>query len=257
MSPHRFIPGTSFAWHATTYVVRRVLDQQVVVEAVGTMTVTTVALSTLMQALFNGTLHFSTAPTAPGATTVRLQPDANGGRDLQDYPADLVEIARARLNAIQPLLALAPGQRTRAALVERSRVLRAAQQGGSLATRLPAVSVASLYRWIADYTQSGHDLRALIPRTRKRGGSGHGRLAPEVEALIDDVLRRSYLVREAVTIDDVWNAILARLADANQTRAPDAQLAPPARATVARRIDQLDLRERLAARRGPRAARQA
>ena len=257
MQRQRFIPGKNFVWQATTYVVQRVLPtQQVVIEHAGSTALTTVPLITLVQALFEGTLHFITAPSSPDASTAERSLAANRGRDLQDYPAELVMIARARLAAIQPLLALTPGQRTRAAVVERSRALRATRGAAHPPTLMTAVSVASLYRWIADYTRSDHDLRALIPVISRRGGAGHGRLASEVEAMIDDVLRARYLVREAVTIEDVWHEILARIAEANQARAPDTQLVPPARATVARRINRLDLHERLAARQGGRAARQ-
>ena len=258
MSTHVFTPGTYFAWQSTTYVIHRLLpEQQVVIEQCGNTVVTSVPLVLLVQALFDGTLHVLPPPHS-GREAAPAHPAINGaGRGLDDYSVELVQIARARLDAIRPLLDLAPRTRTRALMYERVREVQAAQSANHNATLLTAISVSSLYRWLADYRRAGKDLRALIPATHQRGGKGRSRLTAEVEAVIDRILRPRYLVREAVTIDDVWHEIVASIADENQTRAPSNQLTVPSRTTVARRIEHLDLRERVAARQGSRSARQA
>lgn len=120
-----------------------------------------------------------------------------------------------------------------------------------------ALSVASLYRWIRDYTRSGGDLRSLIPNTGLRGGRGTPRLSPEVEAIAAAAIQERYLVREAATIDDAWHETALRIAEENRVRAAHEQLTGPSRRTLARRIGALDQQRRRAAREGKPAARRA
>lgn len=257
MGAQRFAAGYRFQWRGATYEVRQLLPEgKVSVEDLFTGGLTVVDLPTLVQALFDGELRFAVTgrqgrPGAGGSST------ASQYVDLADCPSHLVRIARYRLEAIQPLLELAPRTRTRARVTARVQEVKAAQPPDGPHDLGTALSVASLYRWIKDYTQSGGDLRSLIPNTGMRGGRGTSRLSPEVEAIATAAIQERYLVREAATIDDAWHETMLRIAEENRVRAPPEQLTGPSRRTLARRIGALDQQRRRAAREGKPAARRA
>lgn len=258
MSAQRFSTGKRFHWRDTTYEVRRLLPgSKVRIEEILTGDVAVVELSTLVEALFNGELRFATEgkharPSADGSASTESE-----YVDLADCPEHLVMIARYRLEVIQPLLALTPEARTERAVEERVQEVQArSPRIGGEHTLLDALSVRSVYRWIRDYTQSGNDLRALILNTGKRGGKGKSRLNPEVDAIIESVIQDRYYVRETVTTDDILCEVAVRIEEENRFRNKHERLKTPSRATVARRIDALDVRSRLAAKHGKRAATQ-
>jgi len=255
MSAQRFSTGKCFHWQDTTYEIRRLLPGgKLRIEDVLTGDATVVELSTLVEALFDGKLRFAIEGQ-------HMKPGANGNAgteneyvDLADCPEHLVMIARRRLEVIQPLLEMEPEERTRAAVGRRAREIRATTPEDENGGLQASVSVASIYRWIRDYTQYGDDLRALIPRTGKRGGKGSSRLSDEMEAIVESAIQDKYYVREAMTIDDVVYEIAVRLAEENRSRAAHEKFEAPSRRTVARRISALDMRSRFAARHGTRAA---
>ena len=119
-----------------------------------------------------------------------------------------------------------------------------------------ALSVATVYRWLGAYTRSGHDLRALIPAVRARGGADASRLRTEVETLAITTIQDKYKVQEKVTIDDVQHELAVRLVEENRVRAPQDQLVLPSRATLARRIATSNLSQEQSQRRSQRTAKQ-
>lgn len=257
MRAQRFSTGKCFHWRDTTYKVRQLLPEgKIRIEDVLTEDVVIVELSTLIEALFDSDLRFvieyqHVTPSANEHASSRSR-----HIDLADYPEHLITIARRRLDVIQPLLEMKPKERTRAV------VTMHAQEAGASASQVEdgkleeSVSVTSIYRWIKAYTQSGNDLRALIPATRERGGKGKSRLSTEVEAIVESSIRDKYYVREAVTIDDIVCEIAVRLEEENRSRIAHEKLEAPSRRTVARRISTLDMRSKFAARHGKRAAKQ-
>ena len=256
MSAHRFSTGKQFHWCNTTHEVRRLLPGgSVSLEDIFTGNTARVELSTLVKALFDGELRFAVEgkharPTVDGNASTESE-----YVDLADCPEHLVMIARYRLEVIQPLLALPPEARTESAVEERVQEVQATSpRNQGERTLLDALSVRSVYRWVRDYTQSGNDLRALIPNTGKRGGKDTSRLNPEVDAIIESVIQDRYYVREAVTTDDILCEVAVRIEDENRFRAEHEQLETPSRATVARRIDALDVRSRFATKHGKQAA---
>jgi putative transposase len=64
----------------------------------------------------------------------------------------------------------------------------------------------TIYRKLALYEQGGGRVSDLIP-TKSSGGKGHNRLSPEVEAIIDSVLRELYLTKQKrsikCTVDEI------------------------------------------------------
>jgi putative transposase len=107
---------------------------------------------------------------------------------------------------------------------------------------------------MGDYTRSGRDLRALIPAVHKRGGKGEPRMSPEVESLMETVVRDKYHVREAVPIDDLWVELAVRVTEENRVRPQHTRLAMPSKSTLTRRSRELRTRA-TKARQGARTAR--
>lgn len=246
MSAERFSTGKQFYWQKKLYQVRRLLpENNLVIVNQQTAATQIVALAQLVAALFAGELRFTdNVPTAGQAGADSI--------DWSDYPERLRAIAEYRLTVIQPLLGLAPRQRKKA-LQGRISSLKATREDNerSLST---ALSVASVYRWIDEYTASGGDIRSLIPDTEKRGGIKQSRLEPTMEVVIQDVIETHYLVREKQTIDYLHREVAVRVEEENRVRVPAERLEIPSRSTLARRIGALDEEKKLTARRGKKAA---
>jgi putative transposase len=252
MSGQSFSYGAQFRWQRVVYeVVQTLPGGQVIIENVLTGARLVIEMPVLVDALFDGELQFVIEGKQAKEDTQDGISVENAYLDLTDCPERLVAIARYRLEVIRPLLDM--GWRTRAAVVTRVQEVKAANAREDAYGLQCAVSVASVYRWIADYTGSGYDLRALIPAVHKRGGKGESRLSPEVETMMETVIRDRYYVREAVTVDDLRDELAVRVVEENHVRSQHAKLGMPSKSTLARRSQ--DLRTRtLAARQGPRAA---
>jgi putative transposase len=104
----------------------------------------------------------------------------------------------------------------------------------------------TIYRKLALYEQGGR-VSDLIP-TKSSGGKGHNRLAPEVEAIIDSVLREFYLTKQKrsikCTVDEI-RRIFART-----------ELKPPHYNTIRNRILAVSEKERDKARVGAKIVRE-
>lgn len=254
MSRQRFTSGARVRWQGVTYQITRLLPAaQANLENLLTGAISVVEIATLVKALFAAELAFSAdqqlAPLPGPAADNSAAP-----RSLADYPAALVAIARYRLSVIEPLLAT---PRTRPAVVARVQELKATQSTDGERNLANALSVATVYRWLGAYTRSGHDLRALIPAVRARGGADASRLRTEVETLAITTIQDKYKVQEKVTIDDVQHELAVRLVEENRVRAPQDQLVLPSRATLARRITTSNLSQEQSQRRTQRTAKSA
>ena len=255
MSAQRFSIGQQFYWNDTLYEVKRLLPEgEVNIENVATCALQVLSLSDLVTSLFHGDLSF----VAKGQ---RKKPDSAQEQaenviactDLADYPEELVTVARRRLEIIEPLLHLGP-KCTLQDVKERAKNIKAAMNTSSQQTLMTALSWRTVYRWKSDYLQSGGDFRSLIPATNRRGGAGQSRLPPEVEALVTSVIRDNYYKPEKVTIQDLVCLIAAAIEEENKLRPAGEHLSVPGEATIARRVDELDIYQRFAARYGKRAA---
>lgn len=258
MATQRFIRTARFTWQGTLYEVMRLFPEgKVNIEEVFTGAVLLVDLSVLVHALFEGDLAFvgqEQRRSAPRSGRVEAHSQY---LPLTDYPDHLVAIACHRLEIIQPYLQMEPGERTREALdayvLELRRTMQTGEEGK---TRTTSLSASSVYRWAKDYREAGNDIRALIPNLQKGGGKGKPRIDQHLNQLIESVIREKYLVREKVTVDVLVSEIAACVEEENATRGDDDKLVPPSRATIARRVQALDMVEAFAARHGKRAARE-
>jgi putative transposase len=253
MSTERFVSGTRFRWQNNTYEIKRLLPgNRVNIDDIFTGEVRTELLSTLVTALFAGDLRF---PNLRGGRQVDAFKDETDlpVLALDDYPEHLVAIARVRLEIIQPLIELGEN-RTSADVKRHVEGVRAHRDKNYEKTLLRSVSVASAYRWLGVYVQSGKDIRSLIPSTNTRGGKGIARINPEVDGIINNVIQDKYMVREVTTIDDVEREVAVRLQESNVNRPMNEQLTRPSRSTIARRIEALDISEVFATKHGKRMA---
>jgi putative transposase len=248
MSAQRFSVGKQFCWQGETYEVRRLLpDGNLNVVKLRTGETQSIAFTHLVKVLWAGELQF----VVEGQFAKHVPPKDYD--DLSDCPEALRAIAEYRLEIIRPLLGLPPHQRKKAVQAQVKALKKERQVNArSLQT---AISVTSVYRWISDYTQSGDDIRALIPDTKKCGGKQQPRLPEETEAIVQSTLEEHYYVREKRTIDYLHREIAVRLKEENQQRPPQEQLEMLSRATVARRIAALEIESKLIAKQGKQAAR--
>ena len=225
MNPQRLSNGARFQWRGTTYQINRLLpDGHVMLEDLLSGVVSDVEMLILVRALFDDELHFLAESSVSQKTMAAAAPSSNKMLALSDYPAEGVAVARYRLEIIHPLLELK--HRTRADVQARVTAIKAEQATGTERSLQTVVSVAAVYRWLKDYTQSGQDVRALIPAVQERGGKDRLRLPSEVNALLEKVLQDKSQVQEKITIDDLRQELAVRLAEENQLRPATAQ-APP------------------------------
>lgn len=116
-------------------------------------------------------------------------------------------------------------------------------------------SIASIYRWIRDYNDSGQDVRALVPSFRRSGGRGRPRSTAELNDMIDGVLQRFFLTRRRPSMQQAYDVLVGEIAAENAPRPPGDKLTTPSYVTFTRRIHDLPRDEVLARRHGKRAAR--
>ncbi|CAM2306612.1 TniA transposase [Ralstonia mannitolilytica] len=159
-------------------------------------------------------------------------PEPQGQIDLEDVSDDDWEEAQSRLDIISPLLAL-----------RRNR-----KKADYVAVAADAdVSIATLYNWLRTYLAS-EQLSSLIP-TRKSGGRGRSRLAPEVKLILDNYVQEHYLTMQKPSV--------AKAAREIRRLCYVAELEPlPAESTIHRHLSWLDEQEALKRREGRRAAEQ-
>jgi putative transposase len=248
MSAQRFSTGKQFVWQDATYKVKRLLPRGMIdMENVQTAESYIVPFAELAQALFAGELRFvvQRSKASWAATSKQVT--------LSDYPPHLRALAEYRLEVIRPLLSLGPHKRTREMVAARVAEIKQACQAGESFPKM-AISVASIYRWIRDYEQSGKDIRALVGNFQQQGGKQQSRLEDDAEAIVQAVIQDLYYVSEKVTCDDIYLEVALRIAEENSFRHEGEKLAAPSRTTIWRRIDALDEMDKLIAKRGKRVA---
>ncbi len=248
MSAQRFSTGKQFVWQDVVYKVKRLLPGGMLdIESIQKAESHTVPFADLAQALFAGELRFTARRSIASRATTCKQVT------LSDYPSHLRAVAEYRLDVIRPLLSLGPHERTREMVASRVAEIKQARLAGGSFPKT-AISVASIYRWIRDYEQSGNDIRALVGNSQQQGGKDQSRLEDDVEAIVHAVIQDRYYVSERVTCDDIYLEVVLRIEEENRFRHEGEKLAAPSRTTIWRRIDALDEMGKLIAKRGKRAA---
>jgi putative transposase len=99
----------------------------------------------------------------------------------------------------------------------------------------------TLYRWLSTYEASGHDIRALVPR-HKRKGNYCAKLHPNVLKTIEQATKSIYFARSRPDIADVYEEVLRLLIHENEHRAAIGmtQLEIPHRSSIYRFVSKLE-----------------
>jgi len=124
----------------------------------------------------------------------QLKPAISDVQQKQPKPLDAhtdeeIAVAEYRLAAIQPLMN--SEERTRKKVEDKASEL--------------SVHVATIYRWIRDYTDYG-GLTALVPRKRS-GGRGNSRLPAEIERIMEVVIGEKYLSKKQRKVSTVYKEL--------------------------------------------------
>lgn len=143
-------------------------------------------------------------------------------RDLLAYSDEEWQEGQRRLKAIKPLL---------------DNPLRTRQDAEAIA-KANGVHVGTLYRWLSDYTDTGH-VFALVPAKRGRK-TGTAMLAPATEAIVQSVIEDFFLHKQRRTPQAAIEEV--------QRRCRVAKVEPPHPNTVRNRLnripDKIQLRRR-------------
>jgi putative transposase len=168
-------------------------------------------------------------------------------RDLAAYPAELVNLAKTRIEYLKEIDRRQPIPITQRAI--EPLVQSVAERIGD---RKPPGwrTVCRDYRkWLA----AGRDIRAVIFRYCDRGRRG-SRMPPETKAIRDQVIDELYMTPERKRVPEVHLEILRRLTEVNRFRPEPDRLPIPSQRTVYREIARRSPYEMTIARYGKRRA---
>lgn len=99
--------------------------------------------------------------------------------------------------------------------------------------------VTTVYRWHSQFLKAQKDIRALFSKIEMRGGKNQLRLAPEVEAILDEKIETVFLTNKCGTAEDVHNAVFLTIQHENAKRIEREWLQVPGLRTIQRRINRL------------------
>lgn len=102
-----------------------------------------------------------------------------------------------------------------------------------------APHISTVYDWIGLYEYANSDIRALLPRTYKRGPRAK-QLPHDVFVIINNTVKARYLQRERVPVKRIHRIIVDQINQLNDERSLDRQLRSPSLSTVGRYIRSMD-----------------
>lgn len=245
MGFNRFSLGIQFTWMKATYeVVQYLPNSRLEVENLSTGECKTVAITELAEALFKNELSFHETVKS----NVQLPKIT-----LDDYSPKQQAAAYFRYEVIKPLLTIL--NQARADVHARVKEVKKRQKSGDLPPY--PVGISSIYRWLKAYKENNQDIRALVPRTRKKQ-EVDSRLHPTTEKILQNVINQKYYRRETGTIKSVQVEVARQLEIENLNRTSEGKtpLEVPSESTVWRRIGERDLKGRLIAKRGSKKAKE-
>ena len=261
---YQFTAGSRFRWDNRVYEVTQQLPGgNVNLLALASGEVRTVTEQTLVAVLFEGQLQFVLREISSAGTEAVIQRPFVA---LDDCSEAQQLAARYRYWVIQPLATMAAAERTRLVIKERIAEVTAALVRGDAPLELTYgekheksirtnLSIASIYRWLSAYEQSGGDIRSLIPSWHKGGRRNY--LDETVDQIVASVIDDLHLQRERHGLDDVYLETHLRLQDAGAKAETETPLPTPSRSTIHRRLTKLDATTKWRARHGKRAAKKA
>ncbi|MGH9627649.1 MAG: hypothetical protein ACRD7E_04825, partial [Bryobacteraceae bacterium] len=147
----------------------------------------TFAENDLLDQFATNQLSFVVAVDDAAASAVKVPEKLT--RDLSAYPAEVVDLARSRVQYLKEIDRQQPIAITRTKIEALVRLI-ADRIGDSKPPGWRTVC-RDYRKWLA----AGRDIRAIIPRHAERGKAGT-RLAPEVKAVSDQVIQELYMTAE-------------------------------------------------------------
>ena len=200
----------------------------------------------LTQLLFQGELKF----LEEDCSGIKQRKASNYvGKDFTELPSALREEAKRKYSYVRRVLELSPHKQTATTLEP-----IISQVSKEISDRQPP-SWLTLYRWYKNYSESGKDIRALVPLHSAKGNRS-SRLNPEVKKIIKDAIERVYLNTTQAEGMDVYDRVLVEINQCNRLRSNLGQekLTLPSNRTIYRAIAQLDPYQTAIARYGRRNA---
>ena len=132
----------------------------------------------LTQLLFQGELKF----LEEDFSGIKQRKASNYvGKDFTELPSALREEAKRKYSYVRRVLELSPHKQTATTLEP-----IISQVSKEISDRQPP-SWLTLYRWYKNYSESGKDIRALVPLHSAKGNR-ESRLNPEVKKIIKDAI---------------------------------------------------------------------
>lgn len=226
MTAKTFTPSARFYWVDTLYEVeQRLPDHHVLVRDVVTGQRQMATRSELTTALYEGKLRF-----AVGKREGMDAPDTEFPYPtLEDCPAHLADVARARLALLEPLLNIHTTQEQLATHTAAFLDTCGTETRQILGEH---ITVRTIYRWLKRLREWDGDPRALIPRLHRCGNPQSTRLDKRVEQIMveaEDAVGK----RESITA--LHDEVHLRIREHNAAHPDEPPLSRPGRATVARR----------------------
>ncbi|WP_165279943.1 Mu transposase C-terminal domain-containing protein [Paenibacillus protaetiae] len=183
------------------------------------------------EALEKGEIVFS----EEGKNTTEEVIRKNIGADFSKLPDKQKDLAKFRLFAIEPLLALEDVKSLNPYVDARLAELN----DGGYHHKGYNFSRASIYRWFKDYKQSNCNIWSLVAIYDKCGPKGK-LINREVELIIQKMIDQYYKRREAVNPKDIHELVIYEIDKINEFRIDKEKLEYPSRATVYRRVQGRD-----------------
>lgn len=153
--------------------------------------------------------------------------------DFSMLPVKQQEGAKFRHFVISPLLNINEGNLSP---YVRERAEKLTDQGFD-------VSVRSIYRWLAAFSNSDGDIRSLVSNTHNSGPK-ENLIHYEVDSAIEDVMESLYKKKELANPKNVYYGVLHKINEKNQEESRTEKLKAPSISTIRRRIKDSDSYDR-------------
>jgi len=214
------------------YRIDRPLPTGIQLENCTTGEFSTLDLSTLLREYTDGILCTATQMVLPHKKIPSSAPPSSPSAEFQKSQAARID-SRRRIDYIVRLSEQCAFVGTKANLIKAiEEVSRARNE-----ERPPHIT--TVYRWHRGFLIAQKDIRAMFSKIEMRGGKNRSRLAPEVEAIIDEKIEAIFLKQKSSSAEEVHDAVFLSVQKINTMRIEGEWLKMPGLRTIQRRISRL------------------
>jgi putative transposase len=230
------LKGTTFEWDGTAFRIERVRpDGDLLLERLSDGTFIAMSRDRLLDDYVHGRVS-----SGGGSRTAKANPTF--ARALEDMPASMKAKTLRRWQYVQALVELdnftfIPA-RLRPVIAEVAARIGDANPPG----------ITTLYRWYSLYRMN-RDVRALIPRTDRRGSS-KPRQQQTILQLATLAIEEAFRASPKTTVQNIYVRLLAKIDGENRLRLACDRLKCPSRRTLYRMVSRLDMHDQLTLREG-------